>query len=152
MVVVAVHGMRRPRLSASSSIACQVIASTRGCTDLGRACTGGRGGSAGHTSAPVTWLAVLLTAALCFALKLAGWLVPPRALDDPRVRRAAALLPVALLAGLVVVQVLGSGRSLTVDARLAGLLAGGVALALRAPFLVVVVVAAATAALLRAVG
>lgn len=101
-------------------------------------------------SAPVTWLAVLLTAALCFALKLAGWLVPPRALDDPRVRRAAALLPVALLAGLVVVQVLGSGRSLTIDARLAGLLAGGVALALRAPFLVVVVVAAATAALLRA--
>lgn len=100
----------------------------------------------------MTWLAVLLTAALCFALKLAGWLVPPRALDDPRVRRAAALLPVALLAGLVVVQVLGSGRSLTVDARLAGLLAGGVALVLRAPFLVVVVVAAATAALLRAVG
>ena len=104
------------------------------------------------TAAPVTWLAVLLTAALCFTLKLAGWLVPPRALDDPRVRRAAALLPVALLAGLVVVQVLGSGRSLTIDARLAGLLAGGVALALRAPFLVVVVVAAATAALLRAVG
>lgn len=98
------------------------------------------------------WVAVLAAAALCFALKLAGWLVPPRALDDPRLRRLAGLLPVALLAGLVVVQVFGSGRSLALDARAAGLLAGVVALALRAPFLVVVVVAAVTAAVLRAVG
>ncbi len=100
----------------------------------------------------MTWLAVLGAAALCFGLKLAGWLVPPRALEDPRVRRGATLLPVALLAGLVVVQVLGQGRALVVDPRLAGLGAGAVALALRAPFLVVVVAAAATAALLRAAG
>jgi len=100
----------------------------------------------------VTWVAVLTAAAVCFALKLGGWLVPPRALDDERVRRFAALLPVALLAGLVVVQVLAAGRALSVDARAAGLAAGAAALALRAPFLVVVVVAAATAALLRALG
>lgn len=98
----------------------------------------------------MTWLAVLVGAALCFALKLTGWLVPGEVLEDERVRRFAALLPVALLAGLVVVQVLGDGRSLSVDARLAGLAAGALALALRAPFLVVVVVAAATAAALRA--
>ena len=96
------------------------------------------------------WSAVLATAALCYALKLAGWLVPARALADPRVRRAAALVPVALLAGLVVVQVAASGRSLVVDARAAGLAAGALALLLRAPFLVVVLAAAATAALLRA--
>ena len=61
-----------------------------------------------------------------------------------------ALLVLALIAGLVVVQVLADGRQLVVDARLAGLAAGALALLLRAPFLVVVVVAAATAALLRA--
>ena len=97
------------------------------------------------------WTAVLTAAALCYALKLAGWLVPARLLEDPRVRRAAVLLPVALLAGLVVVQVGADGRALVVDARAAGLVAGAVALLLRAPFLVVVLVAAATAAVLRAV-
>ena len=98
----------------------------------------------------MTWAAVLLAAVLCAALKLAGWLLPAAAVEDPRVRRLAGLLPVALLAGLVVVQVLGSGKALVLDARLAGLLAGAVALALRAPFLVVVGAAALTAALVRA--
>lgn len=98
----------------------------------------------------MTWPAVLIGSALCFALKLAGWLVPARVLDDERVRRLATVVPVALLAGLVVVQVLGDGRSLTVDARLAGLGAGVVALWLKAPFLVVVIAAAATAAGIRA--
>ena len=98
----------------------------------------------------MTWTAVLLAAALCAGLKLAGWLVPTSALADPRVRRTAVLLPVALLAGLVVVQVLADGRSLVLDARAAGLAAGAVALLLRAPFLVVVLAAAATAAALRA--
>jgi len=97
------------------------------------------------------WTAVLAAAALCYALKLAGWLVPPRLLEDPRVRRAAVLLPVALLAGLVVVQVASDGSSLVLDARAAGLAAGAAALLLRAPFLVVVLAAAATAAVLRAV-
>ena len=47
---------------------------------------------------------------------------------------------------------LADGRALTVDARAAGLLAGALALLLRAPFLVVVLVAAATAAVLRTAG
>jgi hypothetical protein len=98
----------------------------------------------------VTWAAVLALAAGAFALKLAGWLVPARVFEDPRVRRATLLVPVALLAALVVVQTAADGRALVVDARLAGLGAGAVALALRAPFLVLVVVAAATAALVCA--
>ena len=96
------------------------------------------------------WLAVLSTAALCFVLKLSGWLVPARAVQDPRVQRATVLLPIALLAGLVVVQVFASRRALVLDERAAGLAAGALALLLRAPFLLVVVVAAATAAVLRA--
>lgn len=99
----------------------------------------------------MTWAAVLGAAVLCAALKLAGWLVPSRLLEDERVRRASALVPVALLAALVVVQVLADGRGLALDARVAGLAAGAVALVARAPFLVVVVAAATAAALVRAV-
>ena len=98
----------------------------------------------------MTWAAVLATAAGCYALKLAGWLLPASLLQHERVRRAALLLPVALLSALVVVQVLGSGRGLVLDARAAGLVAAAVALLLRAPFLVVVLAAAGTAAVLRA--
>ena len=97
------------------------------------------------------WTAVLLTAAGCYGLKVSGWLLPRRLLERPGIRTAVSLLPVALLAALVVVQAFGNGRALTVDARAAGLGAGILALLLRAPFLVVVLVAAATAALLRAV-
>jgi branched chain amino acid efflux pump len=95
------------------------------------------------------WAAVLVTALGCYAIKLAGLSVPPRVLEHPRVERIADLLPVALLSGLVAVQVFASGQSLVVDARLAGLAAAVVALLLRAPFIVVVAVAALTAALLR---
>jgi hypothetical protein len=47
------------------------------------------------------------------------------------------------------VQVFADGTRLTLDARAAGLAAAVVALLLRAPFLVVVLVAAATASLVR---
>ena len=87
----------------------------------------------------------------CFALRSLGWSVPPRPLEHARVRRAVVLLPVALLAALVVVQAFADGRDLRLDARAAGLAVAVVAIVVRAPFLVVVVLAAATAALLRAV-
>lgn len=97
----------------------------------------------------MTWLAVLVTAAGCAALKASGWLVPARLFEHARMRTAALLLPVALLSALVVVQSLGSGRALVLDARAAGLAAAGVAVLLRAPFLVIVLAGAATAALVR---
>jgi branched-subunit amino acid transport protein len=101
----------------------------------------------------VIWLAVLGCGVGCYLLKLAGMSVPESALAHAVVRRTADLLPVVLLAALVAVQVLGGrgsdGPELTVDARLAGLAAAFVALLLRLPFLVVVLVAALTAALIR---
>jgi len=97
------------------------------------------------------WAAVLVTAAGCYALKLAGLSVPDNVLDRPVVRRIADAIPVTLLAALVAVQALSSGQDLTADARLVGVAAGVVALVLRAPFLVVVAVAAVTTALLRLV-
>jgi len=100
----------------------------------------------------VIWAAVLAASAGCFALKLAGWSVPARWLAGERLQRAALLLPVALLAALVAVQAFAAGdRALALDARAAGLAVGALLLVLRAPFLLVVVGAAVTAAALRAV-
>jgi branched-subunit amino acid transport protein len=98
------------------------------------------------------WPLVLIASAGCYALKLAGHSVPQTVLGRPRVRRVAALLPVSLLAALVAVQTLGSGQELVVDARLAGVAAAAVTLVLRAPFLVVVMVAGVVAAGLRYAG
>lgn len=95
------------------------------------------------------WLAVLAGAAGCYLLKVAGLSVPTRWLELPRVQRAAAVVPVALLAGLVAVQVAADGERLTLDGRAVGLAAAALALLLRAPFLVVVAVAALAAALVR---
>jgi branched chain amino acid efflux pump len=99
------------------------------------------------------WIAVLVTAAGCYAFKLAGLTVPQRVLAHPRMRRFAELVPVALLAALSAVQSVTSGHALEFDlSRLAGMAAAIVALALRAPFLVVIVAAAGTAAALHAAG
>lgn len=97
------------------------------------------------------WWAVLGAGVGCYLLKLAGLSVPAGVLERPRVRAVSGLLPVALLAGLVAVQVAASDQRLVLDARAAGLAAAVVLLLLRAPFLVVVVGAALTAALLRLV-
>ncbi len=97
--------------------------------------------------------AVLLACALAYATKLAGFSVPERLLEGPVTARALTVLPVALLAGLVAVQAFaGPGQQLVLDARAAGLGAAVVALLLRAPFLVVILVAAAVAGGLRALG
>ncbi len=100
----------------------------------------------------VTWAALLTMAGGCYVLKLAGISVPERILDNPRVRAIAALLPVALLAALTAVQTFSDGRGLALDARAAGVAAAAIALALRAPFLLVVIIAAVVAGALRAAG
>ena len=61
------------------------------------------------------------------------------------------LLAPALLAALVVTQMIGGDEEIVLDARLAGLGAAVVAILLRAPILVVVVAAAAATALARLV-
>jgi len=97
----------------------------------------------------MTWAALLVAAAACYAIKLAGVSLPQRVLEDPRIQRTVPLLPVALLAALIATQTFSSGRHLALDVRAAALAVAGVAVLLRAPFLVVVAAAAATAALLR---
>ncbi|WP_424211473.1 AzlD domain-containing protein [Streptomyces sp. BI20] len=96
------------------------------------------------------WITIGVTAVGCYAVKLAGLLVPAGALERPWVRRLAALLPVALLAALTAQQTFAAGRDLVLDARAVGLAAAAVALLLRAPFLLVVGVAVAVTAGVRA--
>jgi branched-subunit amino acid transport protein AzlD len=98
------------------------------------------------------WIAIGVTAVGCYAVKLAGLLVPAGVLERPLVRRLAALLPVALLAALTAQQTFSDGQSLTVDARAAGVAAAAVALMLRAPFLLVVASAVVVTAGVRALG
>lgn len=99
------------------------------------------------------WWAVIATCAGCYLLKLAGLAAPRRVLDHPGIRRFAELVPVALLAALIVVQTFASGQELRLDwARTAGVGAAVAALLLRAPFLVVLAVAAAVTAVVRLTG
>ncbi|MFI0349629.1 AzlD domain-containing protein [Actinomadura sp. 9N407] len=97
------------------------------------------------------WIAVIATGVGCYLLKLGGLVTPQRVLDDARVRRFTDLVPIALLSALIAVQALApEGRTLELDGpRLAGLAAAVAALLLRAPFLVVLAVAAGVAAGLR---
>lgn len=95
------------------------------------------------------WAAVLAGSAACYALKLSGFVLPQRILRAPRIQRAVPLVPIALLAALIAVTTFSSGHRLVLDARAAALGVAAVAVLLRAPFLVVLVLAAATAAFLR---
>ncbi len=96
------------------------------------------------------WAGVLVASLSCYALKLAGMSLPHGWLQNPRIQRTVPLIPIALLASLVATQTFSTGRHLVLDVRAAALAVAVVAVLLRAPFLVVVAVAAATAALLRA--
>jgi hypothetical protein len=100
------------------------------------------------------WNVVLLASVLVLGLKIAGYLVPARLLERPTPARVATLLTVALLSALVVTQTIqgSGGHPLSVDARLPALGVAAVLLAIRAPFIVVVVAAAVVAAVLRLLG
>ena len=95
------------------------------------------------------WQAVLLAGAAALATKLAGYAVPARWLQNPRMHRVAGALTVALLASLTVMNTLAEGTALRLDARLAALAVAALALWRRMPFLLVVVSGALASALVR---
>jgi branched-subunit amino acid transport protein len=95
------------------------------------------------------WLVVLAVGAATVLFKAAGPLFLARRSLPPRALSLVEVLAPAMLAALVVTQAVGGDRELVFDERLLGLAAGAVAVALRAPLLVVMVVAAAVAALTR---
>ena len=97
------------------------------------------------------WVTVAVVGLATMAIKAAGTLLVAGRALQPRAQAALEHLAPALLAALVVSQALGgSGGGFAIDARLAGLAAAAVALVFRAPLLLVIAVAAATAAAVRA--
>jgi len=98
------------------------------------------------------WAAVLAGGVGCYLLKLAGLSVPAAWVEQPWVARVVDFVPAALLAALVAVQAATSGNHLVLDGRLVGLAVAAVALALRAPFVVVLVLAGAAGALAHVLG
>ena len=96
------------------------------------------------------WTIVLLSSVAVLVLKLAGYLVPASVLERPTPARVSGLLTVALLAALVAVQTIGAGQQVSIDARLPAVAVAAGLFALRVPFVVVIIAAAGTAALIRA--
>jgi branched-subunit amino acid transport protein len=100
------------------------------------------------SSASVT---LIVLAAGTYVLKAAGpLLLSGRRTLPAWAVRATALTPAALLAAMVATGTVSTDGELLLDARLPGVLAAGVALKLRAPFVVVVLIAAATTSACRA--
>lgn len=98
------------------------------------------------------WAWVLAACALAFGIKLLGYLVPDQWLEGPRITQLTSGITVGLLASLVALNTFVSGVVVTLDARAVALGCAAVALVLRAPFIVVVIVGALAAALSRLLG
>jgi branched-subunit amino acid transport protein len=96
-----------------------------------------------------TWVVVLLVGAFTISFKAAGPLLLAGRELPARLTSAFELLAPSLLAALVVTQSVGGQDGIVLDARLVGVGAAAVAIWLRAPLIVVVVVAALTTALVR---
>jgi branched-subunit amino acid transport protein len=97
------------------------------------------------------WITIAALTAGTFLSKAAGTLVLGRRDLGERALSVTALVAPAILAALVVYETLGAkGGGLAIDARAAGLGAAILAIAARAPMLVVMLVAAAVTAGLRA--
>lgn len=97
-----------------------------------------------------TWVVVAVVGVISIAIKSLGPMLLGGKPLAPRVTVVVALLAPALLAALVAVNTLGGERALVLDARLPGVLAAAVAIKLRAPVLIVVIVAALVTAGVRA--
>lgn len=99
----------------------------------------------------MTWGAIVLLSVGAYLFKALGVVVLPRFPTVQRLMPLVALLPPALLLALVVVNTIGSGRAIVLDARLVGLAVAALLVWRRAGFIVVVAAAAATTALVRAI-
>lgn len=98
------------------------------------------------------WLWLLLAAVIALATKLVGYLLPEQVLENRRVMAVTSAMTIGLLAALVATNAVTRGHVVVLDSRLLAVVAALVALRLRAPFIVVVVLGAAVVAASRALG
>jgi branched-subunit amino acid transport protein len=100
----------------------------------------------------MTPLAVVLLAAGTYAFRLCGPVLYRRVELSSRVRGMLSVAATVLLCALVATSALAAGHAFAGWARPAGVLAGGLLAAWRAPFLVAVIAAVVTTAVLRRLG
>jgi branched-subunit amino acid transport protein len=100
----------------------------------------------------VTWAAIAALAAGTYAVRVAGPLLRSRLTIPETARRYLSLSAVTLLAALIATAALFAGAAFAGWARPAGVLVGAACAWRRLPFVVVVIAAAGTTALLRLAG
>ena len=96
-------------------------------------------------------LTVIIASLAVFSWKMLGYLIPQKWITDG-IRAFSERVTVALLTALVTVQTLVTGNQVEFDARVPALGVAAILFALRVPYIVVVIAAAATAAGLRLLG
>ena len=97
----------------------------------------------------MSWTVLAAFCAVSYLLKAVGPVLAGGRQLGTGINRVLELVALPVLAALIVVQTLGDGHRLVLDARAPALAVAAVLVSRRAPFLVVVLAAAATAALLR---
>jgi branched-subunit amino acid transport protein len=98
------------------------------------------------------WAAIVAVTLASTAIKAAGPILAGGRELPPRVNAVLVLLTPALLAALVVTETFGEDGHLALDEKALGVGVAAVALALRAPVLLAVVLAALVTALARLLG
>ena len=96
-------------------------------------------------------LTVIIASLAVFSWKMLGYLIPQKWITDG-IRAFSERVTVALLTALVTVQTLVTGNQVEFDARVPALGVAAILFALKVPYIVVVIAAAATAAGLRILG
>jgi branched-subunit amino acid transport protein len=95
------------------------------------------------------WVAIVTVTLATVAFKAAGSILAGVSEFPPRVNAVMALLTPALLTALVVTGTFGEGGHLDLDEKALGVGVAAIAMALRAPVIVAVVLAAVVTALAR---
>lgn len=95
---------------------------------------------------------IVLACAIAFGTKLLGFLLPAALLDNHLAMAVMSATTIGLLGALIALNTVTSGQRIVLDSRALAVVAAAIALRLRAPFIVVVLIGAATVALARAVG
>ena len=98
----------------------------------------------------MTWTLVFGLAAGAYAFKVLGLVVIGDRSLPAALERCLALIPAALIAALIMKDTFSVGHHLAIDARAAGVGVAVVAAWRKAPVIVVIVIGAATTAILRA--
>ena len=98
----------------------------------------------------MSWAVLGVIAGGAYLFKVAGVMLSTRMRGSERAQAGLLLLPPALLTALILVWTFDGGERLVLDARAVGVAVGGIAAWRKAPFVVVVLLAAGATAGLRA--